>query len=45
MDYESNISVREDAPINQIIIQITATDADNGKYGRITYLLDNKSSS
>ena len=45
MDYESNISVSEDVPIGQTIIKITATDDDEGEYGRVTYFLDNQSAS
>jgi hypothetical protein len=44
-DFDSNISVSEDAPAGQTIIKITATDEDEGEFGRVTYFLDNHSGS
>lgn len=40
----SRVVVREDAPPGTVILLLSATDADQGEFGRITYLLDPKSS-
>lgn len=40
----ANISVWENATIGTEIARIIATDADEGDYGRVTYLLDRRSS-
>ena len=45
MDYESTVSVREDVAEGQVIIKVTATDEDDGEYGKVTYFLDNPSGS
>ena len=45
MKHDSNISVSEDTPVGHIISKITATDKDEGEYGRVTYFLDNHSGS
>ncbi|XP_046405905.1 cadherin-23 [Ischnura elegans] len=40
----SNVTVREDAPLGTTICVIEARDADIGDYGKVTYLLDRRSS-
>lgn len=40
----TNITVREDAPLGTEVARLQARDADSGDFGRITYLLDRRSS-
>ncbi|KAF4517747.1 hypothetical protein B566_EDAN002952 [Ephemera danica] len=44
IDDATNITVREDAPIGTEVARIAARDADAGDFGKITYLLDRRSS-
>lgn len=40
----SNLTIREDAPPGTQVAVVTAIDPDSDDYGRVTYLLDRKSS-
>ncbi|XP_035709581.1 cadherin-23-like isoform X3 [Folsomia candida] len=44
VDNLTNITVPEDAQVGSIIAKVVAKDMDSGNYGKITYLLDRKSS-
>jgi cadherin 23 len=44
VDNVSNITVKEDTPVGSVVAKVLARDADSGNYGRVTYLLDRKSS-
>ncbi len=44
IDNLSNVTVPEDAPLGFVIAKVVAKDLDSGNYGKITYLLDRKSS-
>nr|XP_027198229.1 cadherin-23-like [Dermatophagoides pteronyssinus] len=38
------VTIPEDAPIGSLVVQIKASDADIGAFGKLTYLLDSSSS-
>jgi len=44
VDNVSNITVKEDTPVGSVIAKVIARDADSGNFGKVTYLLDRKSS-
>ena len=43
LDFKSKISVKEDVPVGHIIMKVSATDKDEGEFGRVTYFLDSHS--
>lgn len=38
------VTIPEDAPIGSLVVRVTASDADIGAFGKLTYLLDSSSS-
>ncbi|KAH7637786.1 cadherin-23-like protein [Dermatophagoides farinae] len=38
------VTIPEDSPIGSLVVRITASDADIGAFGKLTYLLDSSSS-
>lgn len=45
VDNLSNITIPENAAVGSVIGKVVAQDMDSGNFGKITYLLDRKSSS
>lgn len=44
-NHSSVLMVKENAPIGTHVMVLSAEDPDEGEYGRITYLMDRRSSS